>query len=159
MNEQSIVFAFYKNDELIGYRQDTCGTIGLDFAKIYTYSKEQVATVLENINYNVQHKEGYGKALENAYKDKIDKNVTDIISNAEEKVHYLLQDKKAFEVRVLKAPAYIYEKNFNIEKAEWVIDTFPQYPYEEMERWLQYPEQHECIEVHYFSMDGLMLLN
>jgi hypothetical protein len=48
-NKQSIVFAFWVNGTLKGFRQDTFNTIGMDWAKIYTYSPSQVETVLDGI--------------------------------------------------------------------------------------------------------------
>lgn len=43
-----IVFAYWKDDELMGFRADTFGTISMNQPKIYSYSEAQVATVLKN---------------------------------------------------------------------------------------------------------------
>lgn len=145
MDEQSIVFAFYKNDTLIGYRLDTMGSIGMEYPKIYSYSKEQVETVIKNVLYNLMHEEAFGKALG-----------CDRIAQREKETFDLLQGQKVFELRVLKCPSK--EKEFDIEKAEWVVNHFS-YPAEEIAIWLQTPENHEIIETHYFSMSGLMELN
>jgi hypothetical protein len=48
-NKQYIVFAYWVNGELKGFRADTFNTITQDWAKIYKYSREQVDTVLNNV--------------------------------------------------------------------------------------------------------------
>ena len=146
MSKQSIVFAFYKNDQLLGYRLDTIGSIGMKDPKIYTYSKEQVQTVLGNINYNVKNSKGVGNALG-----------WDELADRERAIHDKLQDEKVFEVRVLKAPSRPVERELNLETGEWeeFVDIFS-YPKAEMDVWLQHPEDHEVIETHTFSMMGLI---
>lgn len=114
---QSIAFAFYKNDELIGYRLDTIGTIKIQPPKIYYYSHEQVQIVLKNINFNVVNKEGIGAAL----------GIPEVIER-EEEIHDMLQDKKIFEVRVVKCPGYPIEKRFDVATAEWVEERTWEYP-------------------------------
>lgn len=49
MNEEykSIVFAYWVNGELKGFRADTFGTI-LKYPKIYGYSKDQIEVVLNS---------------------------------------------------------------------------------------------------------------
>lgn len=51
MNEREnpIVFAYYHNGEFQGFRADTFNTISKDYAKIYSFSREQVDTVLSNV--------------------------------------------------------------------------------------------------------------
>ena len=148
MSKQSIVFAFYKNGKLVGYRQDTIGSIGMEYPKIYsTYSKEQVETVLKNIEHNVKDSTGFGKALG-----------IDVVAEREQQVHELLQDQKAFEVRVLKSPGYPVEREFDVAKTEWVENIVWSYPSEEINKWLETPEEHEVIETHYFSLVGRMNL-
>jgi hypothetical protein len=46
---QSIVFAFWVNSELKGFRADTFNTITQDRAKIYTYTPQQVKIVLDGV--------------------------------------------------------------------------------------------------------------
>lgn len=104
---QPIAFAFYKNDQLIGYRLDTLGTIKIHPPKIYYHSKDQVETVLKNINHNVVKREGIGHIL----------GVPEI-AEREEQIHDMLQDKKIFEVRVVKCPDYPIEKRFDVATAE-----------------------------------------
>lgn len=151
----SIVFAFYKNDRLIGYRLDTIGTIGLEYPKIYTYSKEQVEIVLKNINHNVLSASGIGETL----MSKTNNPIAKLIMNREKEVNELLNDEKVFEVRVLKCPDKIYETYFEVESATWKKDIWGEYPAEEIKTWLQYPEEHEVIETHYFSTLGLINQN
>jgi len=144
---QSIVFAFYKGNKLIGYRLDTMGSIGVDGPKIYTYSQSQIETVLKNIEHNVKESSGFGKALG-----------IEMLSERENEIHNFLQDQKAFEVRVVKAPDKVYEKIFNVEKAIYETSIWPTYPIEQIKQWLLYPEQHETIETHWFSIAGRMNL-
>lgn len=145
---ESIVFAFYKNESLIGYRLDTVGSIGFKYPKIYTYSKEQVNTVLDNISYVVLNKKGFGEALG-----------IDFLKERESQTHEMLQDKKAFEVRVLRSPGYPVEKVFDVKKAEMVEEIVFHYPKEEMDKWLENPNLHEVIETHSFSINGLLSMN
>ncbi len=49
--KQSIVFAYWKDGQLMGFRADTFGTIH-KHPKIYTYSEEQVQIVLDNTKYS-----------------------------------------------------------------------------------------------------------
>lgn len=49
LKKQPIVFAFWKNNKLQGFRADTFNTITQDFAKIYHYSPRQVQVVLDNV--------------------------------------------------------------------------------------------------------------
>lgn len=148
MDKQPIVFAFYRNGRLVGYRQDTIGSIGMEYPKIYSaYSKEQVETVLKNIEHNVKNPSGFGKALG-----------IDVIAEREEEIHQFHQDNRAFEVRVLKSPGYPVEREFDVTKAEWVENIVWSYPTEEINKWLETPEEHEVIETHYFSLVGRMNL-
>jgi hypothetical protein len=43
-----IVFAYWKDDTLMGFRADTFGTISMTQPKIYNYSPEQIETVMTN---------------------------------------------------------------------------------------------------------------
>lgn len=141
---KSICFAFYKGDKLIGYRQDTVGSIG-DNPKIYSYSRSQVETVLKNINYNVNNPTGIGVALAKALGSSPE---SDLLASVEKDVHEELQGKQAFEVRVVECPDY--------EHDDEGLVILGSYPYGAMEEWKQYPQNHEVIEVHYFSINGLI---
>lgn len=144
LENQSIAFAFYKGNTLIGYRLDSMGSVGMGGAKIYTYSKEQVNTVLKNIDYVVKNGSGIGKAIG-----------SEELSDIEDAIHKEMQDQRAFEVRVVKAPdRYTMEKEFDIQKAEYVDRLVFIDNQEEMKEWLEHPEQHEVIETHYFSVIG-----
>lgn len=154
--EQSIAFAHYKNGELLGWRQDSFGTVGKKSMKIYQYSKDQVETVLRGIRSNLgRKKDGFGDALE---KIGADPKAVDIIKKAEDKIYEEGQKLGAFEVRVEKAPQAIYEKEFDVKKAEYVTSMWPTYNQEEINEWLQHPENHEVMETHYFSMEGQVSL-
>jgi len=48
-----IVFAYWKDDELMGFRADTFGTISMTQPKIYTFSQGQVETVINNTRSNL----------------------------------------------------------------------------------------------------------
>lgn len=149
-DKQAIAFAFYKNGELMGYRQDTVGTIGMH-PKIYTYSKEQVDIVLSNVNSNIKNPDGFGKALASVLGKSKE---TTILSNAERNVHNKLQEAKAFEVRVVKAPAYEYTEYYS--EAAGKMIKYPVHPKEAIDEWIKTPENHEVIETHYFSFNGLI---
>lgn len=49
MEDQTIVFAYWKDNEFKGFRADTFNTISQTQPKIYTYSRQQVDTVIVNI--------------------------------------------------------------------------------------------------------------
>jgi len=160
--KQSIVFAHYKNNELLGFRSDTFGTLTMDQPKIYTYSKNQVETVINNINYTLgEKKQSLGALLQQKNIPTIGMDGNDIgsiLEEAEEKIYQQGQDAGAFEVRVVKCIDKVFEKQFDVEKAEWVEDRLGHYPMEELQIWLQHPENHECIETHYFSKVGRLNL-
>lgn len=141
--KQAIVFAFYKNDQLLGYRLDTVGSIGFENPKIYHYSTEQVQTVLDNIQYNITGTKSLGKALG-----------VPALFEREKAIKEFLREEKAFEVRVIKCPDYIREKEFNVEKGEWVEPLFGSYPLEEMKVWLRKQDEHEVIETHILTISG-----
>lgn len=141
--KQAIVFAFYKNNQLLGYRLDTVGSIGFEYPKIYHYSPEQVQTVLENIQYNINGTKSLGKALG-----------VPAIFEREKAIKEFLTEEKAFEVRVLKCPEYIYEEYFDVKEAKYVKPVFGSYPVEEMKAWLKDIENHEIIETHILTIFG-----
>lgn len=98
---QSIVFAFWVKDELKGFRADTFNTITKDWAKIYTYSPNQVRIVLDGVK-SACNRDGtqFMKKLmnlENVYFANADPNVAvDQISESENE----LRGWGEFEVRV-----------------------------------------------------------
>lgn len=49
MDSKSIIFVYYKDDKLMGFRADTFNTITKNRPKVYSYSKDQVDVVIENI--------------------------------------------------------------------------------------------------------------
>jgi hypothetical protein len=49
----SCVFAYYVNNEFQGFRADSMGTRRKDFAKVYTYSPEQVAIIKDNTKHEL----------------------------------------------------------------------------------------------------------
>lgn len=133
---QAVVFAFYKDDKLIGYRQDTLGTIG-DQPKIYNSSRSQIETVLRNITNNIIKLPQLGSFLG-----------VKAIEDAENKIHEMLQDEKAFEVRVVESPDYEVDDEGHV--------ILGSYPFGAIEEWKQYPETHKVLETHYFSINGLI---
>lgn len=147
---QAIAFAVYKNDKLIGYRQDSFGSLGTEWAKIYTYSEEQVKTVMDNIGYQIEKRgDGIGKAFKSAG---YEGDVLNRISAQEQKSYEKLG--KVFEVRVLKCPERIEERTFNISTASWETNPYGEYPTEAMKTWLAAPETHETIESKLFTFEG-----
>ncbi len=163
--EQPIVFAHYKKDEqgkdvLLGYRCDSFGTLRKDSAKIYTYSKEQIEIVLRGVEYNLGDKKpSFFEQLKKMGAVVMNPGVSiDDAIKGEEKIYQDGQDAGAFEVRVLKSPGYPVEREFDVEKAEWVEKRVWQYPKDEMDLWISTPEEHEVIETHYFSKVGRLNL-
>lgn len=145
-------FALYKAGELIGYRQDTFGTIGKDGAKIYPYTESQCEICLKNTQDQIMKRgDGIGKALKNAG---FMGDVLEIIEAQEKEMYQKLEDARAFEVRVVKAPAPEYE--FDVKKAEyvrtWTWDPFA------IKQWLENPDEHEVLEMHHYSIAGKLIL-
>lgn len=145
--KQPILFAIYKNNEFQGFRQDTFGTIGKEWGKIYTYSKEQVDTVLRNIE-SAFKEPSFGKFLGST-----------VIQEAEQKIKEKMDELSGFEVRVIKGPTPIYERNFDVEKAEYVVDKFPSYDAEECQKIFQNPDDQEVIETHYMALHSKLELS
>lgn len=136
-SKQSIVFGFYKDGKLKGFRQDTMGSIGA-YAKIYSYSEDQVNTVLQNIFNNIEEVQ---KSTEDRVAEIVEEvengnQVLTTVRNIFSKCSNQLKDLGEFEVRVLSCP----------EK----IDVFT-YPDEAMLDWLSKPLP-EPIEVHKFKV-------
>ncbi len=46
--EKHCVFTYFANNEFKGFRQDTFGTLGKNWAKVYGYSPEQVEIIKKN---------------------------------------------------------------------------------------------------------------
>jgi hypothetical protein len=142
-----IVFAFYKGDKFIGFRQDTMGTIG-NTPKIYHYSKDQVSVVVKNIEWNIAERR---PALVNCIKS-IDPKLGAVLGNSLRQVNSKLTDMIIFEVRILKCPDYEYIDEYAGDSPiKWPI-----YPHGAIEEWLQYPDSHEVIQVLQFGPQGLI---
>lgn len=54
-----IVFAYWKDDKLMGFRADTFGTISMEYPKIYSYSREQVDTVINNTRHTISNTDSH----------------------------------------------------------------------------------------------------
>lgn len=163
MNQVSIVFGHYKNGELLGYRADTFGTLTKRLPKIYTYSPEQVETILKNIKSTLgEKKPSLGEALEKmgtVFINQDGQEIGNVLKEAEEKIYQQGQEARAFEVRVEICPDKIYEENFNVKTARYEKDIWPTYPIEEMTTWLASPSTHKVIETHYFTLTGELNLS
>lgn len=136
--KQSIVFAFYKDGKLKGFRQDTFGRIGVT-PKIYTYSDDQVSVVLQNIFSNIDevHKTAEKRIEELA--EEVNSNNGTVIATMRSifsKSSNQLSELGEFEVRVLPCPNK--------------IDAFT-YPDESILEWLSNPMP-ETIETHKFKV-------
>lgn len=140
---QSILFAIYKNNEFQGFRQDTFGTIGKDYGKIYMYSPEQIEIVLNNIKSNLTSNKTIGDVLGNPD-----------IAKAERRINKEIRDKVVFDVRVIEGPKYEYEKTFNVNKAEYETSLYPTFDEEDCRRIFSNPEEQRIIETHHFSLHG-----
>lgn len=162
--KKSICFAHYKKDEegndvLLGYRQDTFGTLGKEWAKIYGYSPEQVRIITDSINYTLgEPKPSFFEALKKQGAAVVMGGTIDGAIAHEKKIYEDAQDAGAFEVRVLECPGYPTEREFNIGTAEWEEKTVWTYPKEAMKEWLANPSEHVTLETYYFSKVGKLNL-
>lgn len=149
--KQPIVFAYWVNNQLMGFRADTFGTISTNLPKIYHYSKEQVNTVIDNTNYLVLNLGGSGLI------DSINKNTTvigreggevkkDFIRERLSQNELLIRSWGDFELRV--HPFIDYEWHDHEVGGE--IIKYPSYP----EKWkveAEIKSLRDAIEVHKFK--------
>lgn len=155
MEEQYVAFGHYKNGELLGWRADTFGTLSMTEPKLYVYSKEQVETVLKNIRYTLGEKKmTLGSVLS---KIGADPETCKLIEQAENKIYEQGQEARAFEVRVVKAPAKIAEREFDVATATWK-ESYPEYDMPAIKLWLENIEDQEIIETHYFTLNDIVSL-
>lgn len=104
---QTVAFATYKDNKLVGYRQDTFGTLGKTWFKPYSYNPEQVDTILKNVKAEMNHAgTEFMKALAGMNTHAININSGDKItmSSVVEKVlkqENELRELGEFEIRVL----------------------------------------------------------
>lgn len=127
MEEQAIVFAYWVNEKLMGFRADTWGTISMTHPKIYHYSEEQVTIVLNNTKNSLSNvgaglmkflfKDG-AKALNMSGEEIIDggKQAIDIVSGTE----HQLREWNEFELRV--HPFIDYEEGYTYPE-RWKVDV------------------------------------
>lgn len=104
MEDQPIVFAYYKDDVFKGFRADTFNTISEEYPKIYNYSKEQVDIVKTNVQQGCNKVgTGFAKLL----KDKMLVSTSGNSVDGDELVEHLsktektFQEWREFELRVL----------------------------------------------------------
>lgn len=116
------VFGYFVKDEFQGWRQDTFGTMGKKWAKIYTYSPKQVEVIKENTKQDLTMSgSSFMKKLFeigtpiNTEGQVLNKDIiTKQVSSSE-------QEKRAwgeFELRVYEIP-FGYD-----EYEEWKMDAF-----------------------------------
>ena len=123
--KQPIIFGYYVNNILKGFRADSFGTLSMDSPKIYSYSEKQVNIILENardemnasssrflkmlFNENTQPYNMEGQALD---KDKIIR----LVENREKEKKW-----EEFELHVIPfinyEEGYIYPEKWKIEAA------------------------------------------
>lgn len=134
MKNQSIVFAIWKDNTLIGFRSDTFNTITDNQPKIYTYSKEQIDTVLEGIKQTLNR---VGTSFAKIIKESgIETNVEgDLIKHISEHERNLIELKE-FEVRV---HPFIDKEDIWTNPEQWKIDS-------------EIANLKEAIEVHKFKV-------
>lgn len=121
--DQQIVFAYYYKEEFKGFRADTFNTISQLHPKIYTYSKEQVQTVIENIKQGCNKigtafaKILAGRVLVNADGNEVDGNaLVEHLSHTEK----TFREWGEFEIRVI--PFVSGEEFYSLgEGEEWKI--------------------------------------
>jgi hypothetical protein len=54
-DKKNVVFGYFVNDKLQGYRSDSFGHISKEFPKIYTYSPEQMEIIKNNVKEELSH--------------------------------------------------------------------------------------------------------
>lgn len=149
-----IVFAFYKDNKLYGYRQNTLGFISLKDPKIYHFSRDQVDKILH--------------LIESEMKDDVNRPLIEMVDFGSRRAGAIASNKlrnsrkilttfrHAFEVRVLESPEYHYIEE-EIEHINHVL-RWPYYPQEAVDEWLRRPKEHVAIETHFFTPKGVIHL-
>ena len=126
---QAIVFGIFKNEELVGWRQDTFVTLGKNWAKVYRYTKEQVDIILKNVKSETNYAgTSLMKVLGGMTNVAINASTGESIamSSALEQVtkqETALRELEEFELRVYPLPV-TYEEWYEITSDEqWRIDN------------------------------------
>lgn len=149
-DKPTVAFAFYRNGKLLGYRQDTFGSIG-DRPKLYSYDREQVEVVIRNVTDNVLHQR---PEYVDEFKKRIDPRVGAYMANSLRNAHNLLTEGVIVEMRVVRAPDYEWCTEYVGEDNRQI--DWPIYPFEAVQEWLRAPESHDVFETHFFGADGLI---
>jgi len=101
-DKQNIIFGYYVNDELQGYRQDSFGSLSMDHPKIYGYSPEQIEIIRKNVKDELSHS---GSSLLDMLFGKEDEITQNLLKKEE-----LKREWGDFEVRVMLFP---------VDREEW----------------------------------------
>jgi len=124
MNEREnpIVFAYYYNGEFQGFRSDTFNTISKDYAKVYSFSREQVDTVLDGVKSGCNRA---GKALMELIRDREVSVINgegsqfgDVLLEHVSKTEDMIRSWGEFELRVIPFPKAQEFQEFG-EGDEW----------------------------------------
>ena len=126
-NRKPIVFAYWCNNEFQGFRADTFNTISKKYAKVYSFSREQVDIVLENIKSGCNK---VGKSFAQAIKDKDipvmnmeGQALEDVLLNHLSKTEDTFREWGEFEIRVIPINCSV-EEMYEIFQEEWKISQF-----------------------------------
>ena len=137
-NRVPVVFAYWHQGELKGFRADTFGNISKNRPKIYGYSPEQVQTVLDNTRDTINY--ANSKFFESLYKHGYSDQEfhTDVMTTVNE-TEDSLRNWGSFELRI-----------------------HPFIDYDFSDEWFNYPEQYlvdieiknlrPAVEIHRFSI-------
>ncbi len=101
-DKKNVIFGYFNENKLVGYRCDSFGHTSLDFPKIYTYSPEQVEVIKDNVMNELSHS---GSAFLNMLFGEEDEITQDLKQSEDEKREW-----GEFELKVI---------NFPISREEW----------------------------------------
>lgn len=101
INHKTICFAYFDDGAFIGWYSDSFGTITTNRPKLYTYSKNQIATVKGNFIYGlslIKERSDFAKITGNVALDILDEGLNE---NRE-----ILSQYKNIELRIVECPYY-----------------------------------------------------
>jgi len=124
MEKQPIIFGYFANDELLGWRADSWGNLTFKNPKIYHYSENQIKTIIDNVRSEINGSSS--KFFEQLSKmnipiQDINGNQYDSNSILEEvkKQESIKKEYKDFEVRIFEfvpyEEGYVYPESWKIE--------------------------------------------
>lgn len=125
--KQSVVFGFFKGDKLLGFRQDTMGSIGSS-PKIYEYSEDQVRIVLENVFGNIVEvtKPINDQLADLAREAECGNQMAVAVAGIHRRSSNQFANLGEFEVRVLPCPSKKNDEYPHFEMVEFIRGEMPE---------------------------------